>query len=172
LYIVISGRIYEGRIDQGVRMNEQMVEELAGAIQEMVAVHRGERKAARITRMTRMDVAAIRRRMGMTQQRFAAMMRVPLGTLRNWEQGRRQPDGPSALLMLIAALYPEVVTQVARSMLVVETDKILKPTVVEPAAVVTVDRVLDPDDPILSEEAMKARLKNGKRGRPAKRLQV
>jgi transcriptional regulator with XRE-family HTH domain len=110
--------------------------------------------------------------MGMTQQRFAAMMRVPLGTLRNWEQGRRQPDGPSALLMMIASLYPEVVTQVARSMLVVETDTILKPTVVEPAAVVTVDRVLDPDDPILSEEAMKARLKNGKRGRPAKRLQV
>jgi putative transcriptional regulator len=153
-------------------MKEPMFEELVASLEEARAVHRGERKAARITRMATVDVAAVRRRMGMTQQRFAAMMRVPLGTLRNWEQGRRQPDGPSALLMMIASLYPEVVTQVARSMLVVETDQILKPTVVEPAAVVTVDRVLDPDDPILSEEAMKARLKNGKRGRPAKRLQV
>lgn len=152
-------------------MKEPMFEELVASLEEARAVHRGERKAARITRMATVDVAAVRRRMGMTQQRFAAMMRVPLGTLRNWEQGRRQPDGPSALLMMIAALYPEVVTQVARCMLVVETDKPLV-AAVEPAAVVTVDRVLDPDDPILSEDAMKARLKNGKRGRPTKRLQV
>lgn len=153
-------------------MKEPMFEELVASLEEARAVHRSERKAARITRMATVDVAAVRRRMGMTQQRFAAMMRVPLGTLRNWEQGRRQPDGPSALLMMIAALYPEVVTQVARCMLVVETDKPLVAAVVEPAAVVTVDRVLDPDDPVLSEEAMKARLENGKRGRPAKRLQV
>lgn len=152
-------------------MKKQMIEELVASIQEAGAIRRGEKPAPRVTRMATVDVAAVRRKMGMTQQRFAAMMWVPLGTLRNWEQGRRQPDGAHALLMMIAAMYPEVVTQVARCMLVVETDTMLVPARNEPAPVVTVDRVLDADDPVISEEAMAARLKNGKRGRPAKRLQ-
>src|SRR3546814_18321025 len=41
------------------------------------------------------DVAAIRDRAGLSQARFAAQIGVPVATLRNWESGRRRPDGPA-----------------------------------------------------------------------------
>ena len=151
-------------------MTKTTIDELVGAIQEMGAVHRGERKAARSTQVTRMDVAAIRRGMRLTQAEFASVMGISLGTLRNWEQGRRNPDRTASVLLLIAALYPVVVMHVVSRGLPVDAS--LLPSTDTKAATITMNRVLDPDDPILSEEAMKARLKNGKRGRPAKRLQV
>ena len=42
------------------------------------------------------DVRAIRRQLRMSQQEFARVYRIPLATLKNWEQGRRQPDAPAA----------------------------------------------------------------------------
>jgi putative transcriptional regulator len=49
-----------------------------------------------------LDVAAIRARTGLSQDRFAKAFQISPHTLRNWEQGRRAPDGPArALLMAI-----------------------------------------------------------------------
>jgi putative transcriptional regulator len=49
------------------------------------------------------DVGAIRQATGLTQQAFARTYGIPVATLRNWEQGRRKPDGPArALLQVIA----------------------------------------------------------------------
>src|SRR6516162_10297333 len=51
------------------------------------------------------DVRAIRRQLRMSQQEFARVYRIPLATLKNWEQGRRQPDAPAAAyLQMIAAM--------------------------------------------------------------------
>jgi len=48
-------------------------------------------------------VKTLRRALGLTQQEFAARYRIPLGTLRDWEQGRAEPDQPArAYLMVIA----------------------------------------------------------------------
>lgn len=49
----------------------------------------------------------IRRRVGMTQQQFAAAIRVPLATLRNWEQGRVLPDPAARSLLRIVAKSPQ-----------------------------------------------------------------
>ena len=46
------------------------------------------------------DVRAIRRQWRMSQQKFARVYRIPLATLKNWEQGRRQPDAPAAAYLL------------------------------------------------------------------------
>ncbi len=53
--------------------------------------------------MPPMDVAAIRAKMGLSQERFARAVQISPHTLRNWEQGRREPpEGPArALLMAI-----------------------------------------------------------------------
>lgn len=40
------------------------------------------------------DVVAIRASTGLSQPAFARSIGIPLGTLKNWEQGRRRPDGP------------------------------------------------------------------------------
>ncbi len=50
---------------------------------------------------------AIRKRLGMTQERFAQALRIPLATLRNWEQGRVEPDPAARSLLRIVAREPE-----------------------------------------------------------------
>jgi putative transcriptional regulator len=46
-----------------------------------------------------MDVKVIRERTGLSQAMFARLFAIPLGTLRNWEQFRRSPDGPAKSLL-------------------------------------------------------------------------
>jgi len=50
----------------------------------------------RVTKVKLPDVGAIRRSLRMSQHRFATTYRIPLPILKNWEQGRRQPDAPAA----------------------------------------------------------------------------
>ena len=42
----------------------------------------------------------------MSQQEFARVYRIPLATLKNWEQGRRQPDAPAAAYLQVIARCP------------------------------------------------------------------
>jgi DNA-binding transcriptional regulator YiaG len=57
------------------------------------------------------DVAALRRFVGLTQTQFARAMGISVHTLRNWEQGRRRPDGPAVALLRIAARHPRVIRE-------------------------------------------------------------
>jgi putative transcriptional regulator len=52
-------------------------------------------------------VRMVRRRLNLTQAAFAARFRVPLGTLRDWEQGRREPDAPALALLRIIEREPD-----------------------------------------------------------------
>jgi putative transcriptional regulator len=61
------------------------------------------------------DVTALRQFIGLTQERFAAAMGISVHTLRNWEQGRRHPDGPAIALLRIAARHPRVILENVRS---------------------------------------------------------
>ena len=56
------------------------------------------------------DVRAIRRKLHMSQQEFAAAYRIPLPTLKNWEQGRRHPDAPAAAYLLAIAKRPREIS--------------------------------------------------------------
>jgi len=57
------------------------------------------------------DVAALRRFVGLTQTDFARAMGISVHTLRNWEQGRRQPEGPAVALLRIAARHPRIIRE-------------------------------------------------------------
>jgi putative transcriptional regulator len=59
-------------------------------------------KARRVPR-----VKTLRRALGLTQQEFAARYRIPLGTLRDWEQGRTEPDQPARAYLTVIAHDPE-----------------------------------------------------------------
>ena len=52
------------------------------------------------------DIAALRRFVGLTQADFARAIEISVHTLRNWEQGRRRPEGPAIALLRIAARAP------------------------------------------------------------------
>jgi putative transcriptional regulator len=57
------------------------------------------------------DVVALRRFVGLTQKEFAEAIGISVHTLRNWEQGRRQPEGPALALLRIAARHPKIVRE-------------------------------------------------------------
>ena len=60
-------------------------------------------------------IAALRSFVGSTQAEFARAIEISVHTLRNWEQGRRQPEGPAIALLRIAARHPQIVRQNATS---------------------------------------------------------
>ena len=53
------------------------------------------------------QIKVIRRALGLTQGEFAARYRIPLGTLRDWEQGRATPDQPTQAYLTVIARSPE-----------------------------------------------------------------
>lgn len=55
------------------------------------------------------DVKEIRHRLNKSQSEFALMIGVSVATLQNWEQGRRQPEGPARALLKVAAENPAAV---------------------------------------------------------------
>lgn len=57
------------------------------------------------------DIAALRRFVGLTQVQFALAMSISVHTLRNWEQGRRHPEGPAVALLRIAARHPRIIRE-------------------------------------------------------------
>jgi len=61
------------------------------------------------------DVAALRRFVGLSQSQFAQAMGISVHTLRNWEQGRRKPDGPAIGLLRIAARHPRIIRENVKS---------------------------------------------------------
>ena len=63
----------------------------------------------------KIDVRALRERLGMTQNLFAARFGFPLATLRHWEDGRRKPTGASLTLLNVIAHNPRVVMQALRA---------------------------------------------------------
>ena len=66
----------------------------------------------RLARMKRTpQVKIIRRALGLSQEEFAACYRIPPGTLRDWEQGRSEPDAPGRAYLRIIACKPEMVRE-------------------------------------------------------------
>jgi putative transcriptional regulator len=57
------------------------------------------------------DIAALRRFVGLTQAEFARAISISIHTLRNWEQGRRKPEGPAVALLRIAARHPRILRE-------------------------------------------------------------
>lgn len=90
-------------------MKKRDFDNLAASIREAGRVRRGEVVASRVMEIAQVDVRAIRRRLGKSQSEFARMIGVSIPTLRNWEQGRRQPEGPARALLRVAESNPEAV---------------------------------------------------------------
>jgi putative transcriptional regulator len=57
------------------------------------------------------NVKKLRERLGLTQEAFAATYRIPVGTLRDWEQCRKNPDAPARAYLLVIDRNPEAVAE-------------------------------------------------------------
>lgn len=56
-----------------------------------------------------LDVVALRARFNLSQVKFAALLGISVATVRNWEQGRRTPEGPARVLLQVADRDPEAI---------------------------------------------------------------
>ena len=84
---------------------------LIKAAKETRAIARGEADPStyRIHVPADVDVKTIRRRLKLTQQEFSQRFGIPQGTLRDWEQGRRRPEGPARAFLLVIQHEPKAV---------------------------------------------------------------
>ena len=62
---------------------------------QMNEIVRGKRVPSRKFEIDAIAIKALRTKTGLSQPKFAALLNVDVGTLRNWEQGRREPTGPA-----------------------------------------------------------------------------
>ena len=99
-------------------MKDELFDELLESVRQGGAILRGEVEAGRTFKFPEKDgvpdVSAIRDGFGVSQAQFAELMGISVGTLRNWEQGRRDPEGPASVLLEVAYRHPDVVWSVVR----------------------------------------------------------
>ena len=87
-------------------------ERIIQGLREAAAHARGDKvPGLRLHVPKKIDVSAIRRRTGLSQQAFSTRIGVSTGTLRNCEQGRRIPEGPARVLLAMLARNPRLVEE-------------------------------------------------------------
>jgi len=78
-------------------------------LQEAIAHAGGTSEAVRVYRPRTVDVKALRNRVAMTQEQFAARFGFSVATLRHWERGDRSPQGPALVLLNVIDKNPAAV---------------------------------------------------------------
>lgn len=104
---------------------ENFGELLIQGLEEAVAIEKGGLRAAQVRRRkvtarevsvapppryTAVRIARVRNKLGASQPVFAGMLNVSPSTVRAWERGAREPDGPTLRLLEVAEKHPEVLT--------------------------------------------------------------
>jgi putative transcriptional regulator len=90
-----------------IRMDKKLFAKLVDSMKEMNEIAAGKRKPSRTFQVDASSVKVLRAKIGLSQPQFAALLHVDVGTLRNWEQGRRQPTGPAKALLTAIQRDPE-----------------------------------------------------------------
>ena len=85
--------------------------ELLQSTHEALAIAKGEAEPAGVYVPESVDVAAIRKRQKLSQSAFADRYGLSVGTVRDWERGRRKPDRAAQVLLSVIDRNPEAVTR-------------------------------------------------------------
>lgn len=88
-------------------MDKTVFAELMGSVAEADEILKGNQVPSRELHVSPVQVREIRRATGLSQQKFARVIHVDVGTLRNWEQGRRDPTGPARALLHVIMKNPK-----------------------------------------------------------------
>jgi len=95
-------------------MKDELFDELIASVREGGKILRGSAKPSRTFVIEAPNVKRIRSNYRLSQIEFAALMGISVKTLRNWEQGRRAPEGAARVLLQVAAKHPDVIWDVVR----------------------------------------------------------
>ena len=95
-------------------MKDELFQELLESVKQGAAIMKGDLQPSRMFEFPETEVHALREKFGLSQDKFASLVGISVGTLRNWEQGRRKPEGPARVLLRVAALHPEALLDISR----------------------------------------------------------
>lgn len=90
-------------------MKNEDFTKLVDSIKEAGLIKAGKKKASRVYKIDPPSIKAVREKLHVSQNDFALMIGVSKSTLQNWEQGRREPEGPAKALLRVAAKNPKAV---------------------------------------------------------------
>ena len=96
-------------------MDKKLFKRLVDSMEQMDEIVRGVREPSREYSIDASKVKEIRAMTGLSQPRFARLLHVDVGTLRNWEQGRREPTGPAKALLRAIKSDPKSVLKALAS---------------------------------------------------------
>ena len=96
-------------------MKTDLFNELVNSIKEGVNILRGKKAPSREFDFENPDAGSIRMKYGLSQEKFAKLLAICIGTLRNWEQGRRKPEGPAKVLLSVADKHPKAILDSVQS---------------------------------------------------------
>jgi putative transcriptional regulator len=96
-------------------MGKRAFEGIMAGLRAALAHARGDQsQIGRVHHVDPVDVKTVREKTGLSQREFSAVFRIPLSTLRKWEQHEREPTGPARVLPHVIDRKPKVVLKVAR----------------------------------------------------------
>ncbi len=95
-----------------VKLGERLLE----SAKQARAIAKGETAPARVFVPPSIDVAAIRKKTGLSQARFAQRFGLSSDALKDWEQGRRTPDAAARILLMVIDREPEAVDRALSGM--------------------------------------------------------
>ena len=90
-------------------MSKKFFEKLLESVEQADEIVRGTRTPSRVSYVDGSQVREIRAITQLSQPKFARLLQVDVGTLRNWEQGRREPTGPAKALLKAIKNNPQAV---------------------------------------------------------------
>ena len=90
-------------------MSKKFFAKLLESVQQGDEIVRGTRAPSRVFNVDSSQVKEIRAITQLSQPKFARLLQVDVGTLRNWEQGRREPTGPARALLRAIKNNPQAV---------------------------------------------------------------
>lgn len=95
-------------------MNDELFQELLTSVKQGAEILKGTKQPSRTFEFPETEVRALREQFGLSQDKFADLVGISVGTLRNWEQGRRKPEGPARVLLRVASRHPEALLDIGR----------------------------------------------------------
>jgi putative transcriptional regulator len=104
-------------MSKAVAKSKPVAASIRRGLEEALVYARGEadKSQYRVHVPRRIDVRAIRTRLRMTQEEFAGRFGFSVNTLRHWEQGKRQPEGPTRAYLLVIDRAPKTVQKALRA---------------------------------------------------------
>ncbi|MBM3535894.1 MAG: helix-turn-helix domain-containing protein [Alphaproteobacteria bacterium] len=84
---------------------------IMAGLKDALAYAEGDKSRGVAHRIAAVDVKAARKKLGLSQSRFAATFGCPLKTVQKWEQGERQPTGAARVLLRVIERRPKAVLE-------------------------------------------------------------